>query len=164
MRSQPIPTLLMSFPFLQPTTDQSLQPSAHIENVDPSYFQQMHSYLTQIVCNLSTMDESLEHDAICRLYRLGKEQQFVYCSEPSQVMCQIIQRLVEIILRPNTRPRSRSLVLNVLSKVASAGNVCLGAIRALERADRGFFLNAIILCLRCVVDNISLLFFIHFES
>lgn len=78
---------------------------------------------------------------------MGKEHQFIYCTEPTQI-CQIIQRLVEITLRVNTKQRTKTLTLNVLQKIAMAGNICLGAIRSLESADRGFFLNAIIFCLR----------------
>jgi hypothetical protein len=43
--------------------------------------------------------------------------------------------------------------LNVLNKLAMAGNVGLSAIRSLESADRGYFLNAIILCLRFTGQN-----------
>ena len=128
--------------------------STFIENVDPCYFQQMQYYLTQILEHLASMDENREFDAVCQLYRIGKDGQFMYCSESAQ-MVQVVQRLVEITLRPNTKQRAKTLTLNVLSKIAMAGNICLSAIRSLETADRGYFLNAIVLCLRSETEDDS---------
>uniref|UniRef100_A0A914HAK5 Uncharacterized protein n=1 Tax=Globodera rostochiensis TaxID=31243 RepID=A0A914HAK5_GLORO len=113
--------------------------SSHIENMDPCHFEKMRNYLSLIHAQLGSLDESSEFNAICQLYRVGKYHHFLYCSESASVSS-IVQHLVEIILRPNTK---------------STGNVCLNAIRSLESAGRGFFLNTIILCLRSEVENDS---------